>query len=116
MKREFAAFLALTVIVSAWPALGQNLEIGKWLWISHCADCHGELGEPILPLTPDISRGEGLEKSARQKLKIIRNGSGVMPGFAGKLPEEMLLDIFAFMETLYPEMSAPRNFSDPNLM
>jgi len=116
MRREYTALLALVSLFTAATVSSQDLEIGRLLWLSNCSACHGENGKPTLPLTPDISRGEGMEKSRFQHLRTVRNGSGNMPAFAGAIRDEFIVDIVTYMMTLYPAVSRPLNTGDPNLM
>ena len=116
MRRGLYALLGSFFLFTTFTTSGQDLEIGKWLWLSNCSPCHGETGKPVLPLTPDISIGEGIKKPLSQKLRTVRQGAGIMPAFEGKIQEEFIVDIVAYMLTLYPKISPPRNFWDPNLM
>ena len=110
--RGLVVFFALFVAVPA----AANVLIGRSLWMTHCSGCHGELGDPIVPGTPDISRGEGADKSNRDRMKIIRNGSGIMPPYSGYLSDDDMGHIIVYMLTLYPQSSSPGlHLTDPNL-
>lgn len=116
MRRECSALLALISIFLTDSVSGQDLEIGKWQWIDHCSKCHGDEGKPSWTLVPDISLGEGIEKTFFEQLLAVRNGIGSMPGFANKLSDENIVDIVAYMMTLYPKKPKPLVPGDPNFM
>jgi mono/diheme cytochrome c family protein len=115
MKKKLGKYLVLASMILVAPISAQELQIGKSLWESHCSPCHGEMGMSVLPLTPNIMNGEGIEKSHRQRLTIVRNGKGVMPAFAGELPDRLIVYIVDYMTTLYPKKSYPLEDWDPNL-
>ncbi|MBT4889220.1 MAG: cytochrome c [Rhodospirillales bacterium] len=106
----------MIAMVTSVSVSSQDLEIGKRLWISECAFCHGEQGKPIFPLAPDISLGEGNEKSSSQQFDIVLYGTDIMPSSVGKIREEHISEIITYMRTLYPKMSPPLILSDPNFM
>lgn len=116
MRRECSALLGLIALFTAQSVSAQDLEMGRLLWISHCAACHGERGKPTLALTPDITLGEGSDISISRRMDVVRNGAGIMPPFEDSLREEFIVDIVAYMTTLYPKMSRPWIFWGPNFM
>lgn len=95
----------------------KDLLAGESMWMTHCSGCHGDEGSPNLPGIPDISLGEGTEKSHHNQLTIIRNGSGIMPPYTNFLSDDDMENIVAFMVTLFPEPTLTRlEMTDPNLI
>ena len=75
---------------------------GKPLYLKHCAGCHGERGESNLLGVPNFSRGEIIISSTDPMLvNSIKQGKGVMPGFNGLIKDADILDVIAYMRTLF---------------
>ncbi len=82
------------------PAQAADPLNGASLYGAKCATCHGANGRPVMPGTPDFSRGERLLRSDIDLLKSIRAGMGVMPAYQGLLSDDEILDIVAHLRTL----------------
>lgn len=75
---------------------------GKPLYLKHCASCHGERGESKMLGVPNFSRGEIIISSTDPMLvNSIKQGKGVMPGYQGLIKDADILDIIAYMRTLF---------------
>jgi mono/diheme cytochrome c family protein len=86
----------------AAPACAGNPFAGKDIYLKHCAGCHGERGESKLIGVPNFSRGEVIISSTDPMLlATIKQGKGTMPGFRGLLKDAQLLDVIAYMRTLF---------------
>ena len=88
------------LLVLAAPATAFDPENGKKLYEKHCAGCHGESGKPFAPDTPDLSQGEGLNKSDFEIAEILKSGSKTMPAYAAILTDDELLDVVIHVRSL----------------
>ena len=77
---------------------GSVFQGGK-IYVEHCETCHGANGRGI-PGVPDLTRGRGLLRPDTELFQIVNNGKGAMPGYAGVLRNEQILDVLAYMRTL----------------
>jgi mono/diheme cytochrome c family protein len=95
-----ALVLAAILAGAAEPALSAGFGLGAPVYEQHCASCHGGDGKPLLPGSPDFTRGESLLKSDRELMDAIRFGVGSMPGFDQLIDREGLLNVVTFIRTL----------------
>jgi len=72
---------------------------GQELYTRHCAGCHGLSGEGEMPGLPNFARADKLIKTDGQLADVIRSGNGVMPSFNGRLADEDIYDIVAYIRT-----------------
>jgi len=101
MKRAIVVGAGVTALVMSSPAWAQNVEPGRQVFASRCANCHGtgggggELGPSILARIPLRNDAE-LEAVIREGV----SGAG-MPSFAN-LSKAEAVDLVAFLRTLKP--------------
>jgi cytochrome c6 len=100
MRRFTLAVLALTAVFSAAPAQAGDVFNGRRLYTEHCTRCHGNDGVPLLPGTPNLSRGQGLMAPDQTLLRTMRFGKGLMPGFESVLRGRELLDVLVYVRSL----------------
>jgi mono/diheme cytochrome c family protein len=81
---------------------------GAKAYADHCAICHGENREGILPAFPPLV-GINRQMSDQQITEIVHNGKGRMPGFP-KLQQEELTALLQYLVTNDP--SAPSAAGD----
>ena len=67
---------------------------------SNCINCHGANGAGEIPNIPDFSRGERLLQPDDTLMETIKSGKGMMPAFQGRLSENDILDVIAYLRTL----------------
>ncbi len=91
----------LLLSLLALPAQAADPQAGGRLYRAHCAGCHGPKGRPAMPGVPDFSRGERLMRSDVELARAIQLGVGVMPAYAGQLSEAQILDLVAYLRTLW---------------
>ncbi len=84
---------------------------GAQLYEEHCAICHGENREGILPAFPPLV-GINRQLDAQQEESIIRRGKGRMPGFP-KLQREDLVSLLRFVNS--GEMQGSKEGSDSSM-
>ncbi len=82
---------------------GQTLQ--QWdqvrkLYHANCVMCHGEDGVPLVPGTPDFSKGERLNKSDAELLKTLQEGKDVMPAWKDVLNEQQRRDMLRYVRTV----------------
>ena len=68
---------------------GTTQEIGKKVYQTFCAGCHGFKGIAAYKSAPSFSKGERLNKSDNELLKSISDGKNLMPGWRDILPENL---------------------------
>jgi cytochrome c6 len=73
---------------------------GRSVYEKHCAGCHGADGTPVIPGTPDFTRGQGLEEPDRVLIRRIRTGNQLMPGFDHIISERDMLNVLSFARSL----------------
>lgn len=67
---------------------------------SHCAQCHGNDGDSVLPSAANFKRGEGLRQSNNSLFARIRNGNNGCPSFAVILTDQEILEIISHLRKL----------------
>lgn len=102
VKQVGAAILSTAVIATASPvfALG-NPDEGQLVFDGNCAACHAGGQNNVIP-------EKTLEKASIEKyleggyneaaiLKQVRNGKGAMPAWEGRLDDEDIVDVVAYV-------------------
>jgi cytochrome c6 len=74
---------------------------GSELYVKHCAACHGASGISEIPRVPNFAQSEGLMTSDPALLISIKSGKLGMPAFRGVLSDLDILDVIAYLRTLY---------------
>jgi cytochrome c6 len=95
-----ALICGVTLLVWAGSAHAANPRKGATVYGQYCADCHGNRGVPNMPGIPDFSRNQRLMQSDLALVKSISIGKGMMPAFQGRLTENDILDVIAYLRTL----------------
>jgi len=100
--RPAAVLLALGGLASfgADPATAADVFAGRTVYEAHCANCHGLDGTPVLPGTPNFTRGEGLMAPDTVLVPSLKAGRGLMPGFNHVLSEKDILNVLVYTRTL----------------
>ena len=108
MGNEMKIYRSLYVLVScsllflsALPCYAADTVNGGELYASYCASCHGDSGVGNMPDAPNFSQGEGLFQSDVALLNTIKDGRNSMPAYQGILSDIDILDVVAFLRTLY---------------
>ena len=99
MKISVAALTAL--VCAASVAQASNVFAGKKIYEQHCQRCHGDHGIPILPGSPDFSKGDGLHVTDRKLFSAIKAGKNVMPAYNKVISERDILNVVAYIRTLW---------------
>ncbi len=73
---------------------------GKTVYDRYCMGCHGPAGEGMMPGMPNFALGERLNTTDRDLAERIRQGNGVMPGFAGILSDREIENVVLYLRSL----------------
>ncbi len=96
-KKYLFLFFILGLFVSIAEVQAADPNKGRELYMQHCNSCH-EPGREMAG-APDFSYGSTMMQSDPALMKKIRLGKNAMPGYAGIIPDYMILDIIAYMRT-----------------
>lgn len=94
---------AALVACAGFPPTSHGADVfkGETLYRTYCQSCHGSGGRGVMPGTPNFTTGQTLMQSDLSLFRSITDGKQVMPGFQGVLSEYEILDVIAFLRTLY---------------
>ncbi len=105
---SFLALLSSAEARQTQPS-GDDVEAGRKVFESHCAMCHGAEATGMMGMHPSL-RG-AVERLTREGVEVtIRKGRRTtppMPAFEGRLSDEEITDVVAYIASLPP---GPRNF------
>lgn len=107
----FPAFIDVGWCQAAPAAQTPGNAVGAQSYARHCAICHGEQREGILPGFPpllDVNR----QLTPQQIENVVRTGKGRMPGFS-KLPQEETTALLRFLAT--DDLTAKASEGSPNV-
>ena len=94
--------LVLIAVICFSPAMyAADVFKGREVYEIQCQSCHGVDGRGVLAFAPDFTRGERLLRSDLALLAAVSSGKGVMPAFEGVLSEREILNVIAYLRTLY---------------
>ena len=82
-------------------ANASDVNLGRTLYQKHCLMCHGNRGEGNMAGAPDFTRGQGLMQSDRNLLNRVRRGNNACPAYQGILDDQEILDVIAYIRTLF---------------
>src|SRR5277367_1762575 len=85
--------------------------VGSQSYANHCAICHGDKREGILPAFPPLL-GINRQMTDQQITDLVHTGKGRMPGFP-KLGQEELTALLHFLATSDGTPSSPGGGSSP---
>ena len=128
MKRSwFAALLAVAGFIAfpcrqmpiyaasgnpASSSPGADIDnVGAQSYANHCAICHGDKLEGILPAFPPL-QGINRQMTDQQITNLIHTGRGRMPSFP-KLGQDELTALLHFLDTSYTSASGPGDGPSP---
>ena len=80
--------------------LAANFDNGRQIYQRHCAMCHGNNGNSVMPGAANFNRGEGLFQSDYSLLARIKSGKNACPAYRGILSEQKIFDVIAYLRTL----------------
>ena len=83
------------------PARAADINRGGRIYSTHCAACHGPTGVAVMPGAPNFARNERLLQPDMMLLASVRTGKNAMPAFMGILNDREILDVIAYLRTLF---------------
>lgn len=96
---RFLIFSLLMLTVTA--AMAGDPVKGRGIYMDRCSGCHGVNGKPDIAEVPNFSMGEGMMKPDSDLMATIKKGKAVMPAFEGVLTDDQILDVIAYIRTLF---------------
>lgn len=101
VSSKTVAVPAMLVIAAATPvAEAADIFRGQTVYETHCANCHGTDGAPLVPGTPDFAMGDGLDKPDFELVLTTKAGTNLMPGYDSIISDQEILDAIAYIRTL----------------
>ena len=102
LPRGVAALMALLLSAAMGNAAhAADTNSGGALYTKHCVSCHGGPGVKAAPGSPSFERGQGLMRPDMTLMQAVRKGKNAMPAFQGRLTNQEILDVIAYMRTLH---------------
>lgn len=97
-----AAFILLAASIAA-PVFAQSA--GADTYKSKCAMCHGPDGTAATPMgkmmkIPSFKDPDVVKQTDAALIAVTKDGKGKMPSYNGKLTDEQIKDVVAFIRTL----------------
>ena len=97
------AILTLIGISMAVPAMAQ--QSGEATYKAKCAMCHGADGVGDTPVGKSMKVNSfksdaDVKASDADLIKVTKDGKGKMPAYAGKLTDDQIQEVVAFIRTL----------------
>ncbi len=99
ITRKILPLLALATLAACGPdtaeitSLTGDVNRGIPLYNTNCKGCHGESGNEMAPAAREAK--EEIDEAA----SVILKGDGTMPSFEGKLSNQEIADILAYLRT-----------------
>ncbi|NOX75565.1 MAG: cytochrome c [Gammaproteobacteria bacterium] len=102
MKKRIAVFLTLVLFLTfVGSVMAGNPMRGRTVYNKHCLGCHGGNGVSPVGDMVNFSLGEGLMQPDQALELTIKNGKGIMPGYAGTLTDQQISDVIAHLRTFF---------------
>ncbi|HVZ82668.1 MAG TPA: cytochrome c [Terracidiphilus sp.] len=104
MKKTTRSLLVLAAVVCLAGSMS-FAESGEAIYKAKCQSCHGAQGTPnpgiakVMGVKP-FSDPEVKKLTAAEMAKATTDGKGKMPSFKGKLTDEQIKDVVAYLRTL----------------
>jgi mono/diheme cytochrome c family protein len=88
------------VLLSA-PALSEEAQTGRVLWLQKCAYCHDGVGQPTYKTMGAWIGAETVKTLGDDVIRVfITNGSPRMPGFKYALDEQQVNAVLTYLKTV----------------
>jgi mono/diheme cytochrome c family protein len=88
------------------PALTPQQAEGKHLYAVRCAHCHEENDLALQKVPPDLhvsfkrsTLPSGAAATDAEVRRVVLEGKGLMPSFAGRFTDEQMNDLIAYLHT-----------------
>ena len=109
--------LLLAVNVAAQTPAAPAKPDGAKLFAKNCTTCHAKdgTGSPAMAKMfkadiqlMNLANGDAVKATDADLTKVINTGRNKMPAFKGKLKDEEIKGILAYVRTLQPKTGAPK--------
>jgi mono/diheme cytochrome c family protein len=109
-----AALLLLASVSPGCSAGADGTARGKALYARHCAGCHGPQGRGDGYRILGADQADLLSATSRQEadaslLNTIHEGNGTMPAWGGRLSDDQVHDVVAYIRALQGTAQTGRN-------
>ena len=96
-------FVLLIILFMNYMPVARAADVfnGKKIYLTYCESCHGPNGQGQMAGVPNFTRGQTLMRSDLAIFESVRSGKNAMPAFWGVLEEQEILDVIAYIRTLY---------------
>ncbi len=96
-----ATAILLTGLAAGATVQAADIVQGQRVYERHCASCHGADGRPLVPGSPDFSKGETLQLSDVDLVRATKVGKNLMPAYDRVISEEDILSVLSYIRTLW---------------
>jgi cytochrome c6 len=96
-------FILLIIVFMNYMSVARAADVfnGKKIYFTYCESCHGPNGQGQMTGVPNFTRGQTLMRSDLAIFESVRSGKNAMPAYWGVLDEQEILDVIAYIRTLY---------------
>ena len=101
MRLRLLTAAGLGLLLLSTQSAASDVNLGRKVYQRHCVMCHGNDGGGSMVGAPDFRRGQGLMQSDQALLARIENGKHACPAYRGILERQEILDVIAFIRTLF---------------
>ena len=101
LKLRSLYVLLMLIVIHSPIASAADVFNGRSIYRTYCENCHGINGQGKMAGVPNFTRGQTLMHSDLSIFDSIRSGKSTMPGFLGVLSEQEILDVIAYIRTMY---------------
>lgn len=101
LRSKYLLPVSFVLALGNTPSYASDTANGSKIYSTHCIACHGTSGISVMVDTPNFSKGEGLLVPDTSLLFSIKNGKNAMPGYQGILTDSEILDVIAYLRTLF---------------
>lgn len=101
-----------------FPHTAKSIQVGRQIYLKHCANCHDLMGKPVLPADPGAARPADLTQPKNwvhgmtdpEMFDTLMEGTEEMAGFRDKLRDNDIWYVIHFVRSLWPrnQKSPPR--------
>ena len=101
MRLRLLLAAGLSLLLTTHQSGAADVNLGNKIYQQHCLMCHGNDGRGSMAGAPDFKRGQGLMQSDQDLLSRIESGKNACPAYRGILDRQDILDVIAFIRTLF---------------
>ena len=100
-----------------FPHTTKSIQVGRQIYLKHCATCHDPKGKPVVPADPGAARPADLTQPKNwvhgmtdpEIFDTLMEGTEEMAGFKDKLRDNEVWHVVHFVRSLWPrEQRSPQ--------